>query len=117
MTQGAWQAPGVLRGFASGGERVVALVWLSEDGGHVFSCRYHPARGFRWVRRDDLAEQGGFQSGDLLDGVPIERTPLKPVLEELAHAVVAHQRAGEPLPAELQLLVELLSPGSGSPLI
>ncbi|MCU0656320.1 MAG: hypothetical protein MUF64_14035 [Polyangiaceae bacterium] len=117
MEPGAWKTPGVLRGFASGGERVVALVWLSEDGGHIFSCRYHPAQGFRWVQREDLDERGGYQAGEALDGVPLERTPLKPVLEELAHAVVAHQRAGAPLPAELQLLVALLTPGEAGALI
>lgn len=105
-------SPGALRGFASGGERVVALVWTSEDGGHVFSCRYHPARGFQWARRGDLAEQESLAAGAELDGVSLERTPLKPVLEELAHAVVAHRRAGVPLPGELQLLVGLLSPGA-----
>ena len=117
MEPGEWKVPGVLKGFASGGERVVALVWLSEGGGHVFSCRYHPAKGFRWVKRDDLDERGGFQAGEELDGVPLERTPLKPVLEELAHAVVAHRRSGDPLPDELQLLVALLSPGEWGALI
>jgi hypothetical protein len=105
------RAPSALRGFVSGGERVVALVWASEDGGHAFLCRYHPTRGFRWARREDLTEHGTLTEGERIDGIPLERTPLKPVLEELAHAVVAHRRAGAPLPPELQLLVGLLSPG------
>jgi hypothetical protein len=109
--------PMVLRGFAPGGERVVALVWTSKDGGHLLSCRYHPARGFRWVRREDLGDREAPLVGELLDELPLERTPLKPVLEELAHAVVAHRRAGGPLPDELQLLVSLLSPGGEGSLI
>jgi len=116
MTVDESHGPQVLQGFAPGGERVVALIWASEDGGHLFSCRYHPAQGFRWVRREDLAD-GAPSAGERLDGLPLERAPLKPVLEELAHAVVAQRRAGGPLPEELQLLVSLLSPGGEGGLI
>ena len=60
---------------------------------------------------------GSPPAGERLDGLPLERAPLKPVLEELAHAVVAQRRAGGPLPEELQLLVSLLSPGGEGGLI
>lgn len=100
-----------MQGFAPGGERVVALIWTSEEGGHLLSCRYHVGRGFLWVRREDLAERGPPEAGHEIDGLPLERTPLKPVLDELAHAVVAHRRAHGALPGELQLLVGLLTPG------
>ncbi|MCS6901287.1 MAG: hypothetical protein RMJ98_16560 [Myxococcales bacterium] len=105
------KAPSALRGFVSGGERVVVLLWTSGDGGHAFLCRYHPTQGFRWVQREDLMGYKALSDGRSLDGTPLERTPLKPVLEELAHAVVAHCRAGHQLLPELQLLVDLLSPG------
>lgn len=109
--------PRALRGFSASGERVAALLWSSDDGGHLLACRYHPARGFVWVRREDLAGREEPLAGTRFEGVTLERTPLKPLLEELAHAVVAHKRAGAPLPTELQVLVGLLSPGGEETLI
>ncbi|RYE92177.1 MAG: hypothetical protein EOO75_07275 [Myxococcales bacterium] len=99
--------PRALQGFDPGGDRLLALVLPGEQ----LTCRYHPARGFRWVCRGEAA--GALAPGAQLDGVTLARAPLQPVLDELAHAVLAHRRSGEALPAELSLLAELLSPGGG----
>ncbi len=98
------EVPQALQGFDPGGDRLVALVLPTLE----LTCRYHPARGFRWVRCGELDEALG--AGELLDGVTLARAPLQPVLDELAHAVLAHRRSGEALPNELTVLVELLSP-------
>ena len=102
------ERPRALQGFDPGGDRLVALALPSLE----LTCRYHPARGFRWVRCGERGD-GALAAGEKLDGVTLARAPLQPVLDELAHAVLAHRRSGEVLPEELTLLVELLSPGAG----
>ncbi len=44
-----------------------------------------------------------------LDGVVVEATPLKPVVEELAHAVLAQSRRGEPSPEALRTFADVFS--------
>ena len=41
------------------------------------------------------------------DGVTVEATPLTPVIEELAHAVLAQRRHGRELPPALHLFAHL----------
>jgi hypothetical protein len=106
------QAPGrgsALRGVARGGERVVALVTpLYLRFVRVLCCRYLPDEGILWARhdpfvRDDEAPRPGAQ----IDGVVVEATPMKLVIEELCHAVLAQRRKGAELPAALQLCADL----------
>lgn len=108
--------PRALSGFGPEGERVAVLVLpLYLSFVHVFACRFHPGRGFIWVRYEAFThDDDAPAAGGLLDGWPLERTPLKVVVEELAHAVVAHRRAGGSLPEELGVLADLFSPGGGA---
>lgn len=103
-----------LRGVAPDQTRVVVLV-LPLYGAfvQVLSFRYHEAEGFRWAKRLPFTKSGDAPSaGDEVDGVTLERTPMTPVVEELAHAVLAQRRRGEPPPEELRAVIDLFSPGS-----
>ncbi len=99
----------VLRGVARDGARVLAVVSpLYLRFVDVLFCRYFDDAGFVWVRHDALvADEDAPVAGALLDGVALEETPLEPVIEELAHAVLAHRRRGEDLPPALQLFAHL----------
>jgi len=102
-----------LRGVADNGDRIVAVVLpLYLDFVHVLACRIHPLDGFVWVRRDPIAhDRDAPRTRSDLEGVLLEQTPLKPVVEELAHAVLAHRRSGRPLPESLRVIVDLFQPG------
>ncbi len=98
-----------LRGIAAGGDRVVALVTpLYLRFVRVLWCRYLPEDGIAWARHDPIvrAEEAP-GPGMLLDGAQIEVTPIKLVIEELCHAILAQQRKGAELPPSLQLCADL----------
>jgi hypothetical protein len=98
-----------LRGLASNGDRIVAVVLpLYLDFVHVLACRIRPSEGFVWVRRDPIVRDR--DTPREIDGTPLEPTPLKPVVEELAHAVLAHRRSGRDLPEVLHVFVDLFQP-------
>ena len=101
-----------LRGVAANGDRVVAVVLpLYLDFVHVLACRMHPHDGFVWVRRDPIVhDRDAPSTRSELEGVMLERTPLKPVVEELAHAILAHRRSGRELPEALRVVVDLFQP-------
>jgi hypothetical protein len=98
-----------LRGIAADGARVVALttpLYLSFV--QVLSCRFHPDQGFVWVRHDPiLRERDAPVDGALAEDVMLEATPLKPVIEELAHAILAQRRRGYELPPSLSMFADL----------
>ena len=98
-----------LRGIAGDGARVLALVSpLYLRFVEVLWCRYHVDEGFAWVRHDSLlADADAPADGAAHDGVTLEATPLTPVIEELAHAVLAQRRHGRELPAPLHLFAHL----------
>ena len=98
-----------LRGIASDGARVLALVSpLYLRFVDVLFCRYFADEGFVWVRHDALLDEGDAPAnGTAIDGVPVEATPLTPVIEELAHAVLAQRRHGRALPPALHLFAHL----------
>jgi hypothetical protein len=74
----------------------------------VLWCRYDPREGFVWARHDAmLRDADAPQDGSVVDGVCLEATPLKPAIEELAHAVLAQGRRGVELPAPLHLFADL----------
>ena len=102
-----------LRGVAVDGDRIVAVVLpLYLDFVHVLACRMRPNDGFVWVRRDPIVhDRDAPKTRSELEGVLLERTPLKPVVEELAHAVLAHRRSGRELPEALRVFVDLFQPG------
>jgi hypothetical protein len=98
-----------LRGIASDGARVAALVTpLYLSFVRVLWCRYLPDDGFAWVRHDPiLRERDAPSDGALVEDVFLETTPLKPVIEELAHAILAQRRRGAKLPPSLHLFADL----------
>jgi hypothetical protein len=98
-----------LRGIAPNGARLIALVSpLYLRFVRVLWCRFVSDEGFDWVRHDPiLAEQDAPRDGSLVDGVRLEVTPLTPVIEELALAVLAQRRKGLELPRSLQLFANL----------
>jgi hypothetical protein len=102
-----------LRGVADNGDRIVAVVLpLYLDFVHVLACRMRPHDGFVWVRRDPIVhDRDAPKMRSELEEVMLERTPLKPVVEELAHAVLAHRRSGRELPEALRVFVDLFQPG------
>jgi hypothetical protein len=102
-----------LHGIAPDGARLLALVSpLYLRFVDVLSCRYTVDEGFVWVRHDALLDEHDAPvEGAMLDGVPLEATPLVPVVEELAHAVLAQRRSGRELPRPLQLFAHLFDAG------
>jgi hypothetical protein len=98
-----------LRGIARDGDRIVALVTpLYLSFVRVLWCRYLPDEGFAWVRHDPiLGEKDAPVDGVTVEDVDLEATPLKPVIEELAHAVLAQRRRGIELPSALHLFADL----------
>jgi hypothetical protein len=98
-----------LRGVAEDGARVIAFVRsLYLHFAEVLVCRYVLERGFSLVLHDPLVlQKDAPQSGSLVEGVVMESTPVTPVVEELAHAVLAHKRTGEELPVALASFADL----------
>ena len=98
-----------LRGIAADGSRLVALVSpLYLRFVRVLWCRFVADEGFDWVRHAPILVEGDApRDGALVDGVRLEVTPLNPVIEELALAVLAQRRKGTDLPRSLHLFANL----------
>jgi len=100
-----------LRGVENHETRIVALVWpVYLSFVRLVVCKFHIETGFLWARHEPLlhdedAPHGAYE----FDGVWLEPTPLTPVIEEVAHAVLAHRRRGQPLPEALHSVVTLFS--------
>jgi hypothetical protein len=92
-----------LRGVSFDSMRVAALIApLYADFVQVLWCRYSPHRGFDWVRLDPiLREEDAPKDRDSLEGVALEATPLKLVVEELALAILAQRRLGQEIPRSM----------------
>ena len=101
---------------------VRSLCGVGDDGDHVavlvaplylqfvrvLTCRYSPHEGFAWARQDAiLRDDDAPADGSVVDGVRLEVSPLKPVIEELAHAILAQGRRGLELPEALHLFADL----------
>jgi hypothetical protein len=101
-----------LRGVASNGDRIVVVVIpLYLRFVHVLASRIHPRDGFVWVKRDPIVkDEDALRSSCELDGVALESTPLNPVVEELALAVLAHRRSGRSLPDALKPFADIFQP-------
>jgi hypothetical protein len=109
----------------SGGHRgeARASLGLAPDGTHVciivmplylqfvqvLACKYTPTGGFVAVRHDPLRHADGVLM-DAFEGVPLEPTPLRIVIEELAHAILADRREHRQTPAALTSVAHLFGP-------
>ena len=101
-----------LRGVVPSGDRIVVVVLpLYLSFVQVVACRFHPREGFRWAKHEAIARDvDAPHAGSETEGAMLERTPMKPVIEELAHAVLAQRRTGKPPPEALKLLLDLFTP-------
>jgi hypothetical protein len=100
-----------LRGVAFDGVHacaVVAPVYL--DFVEILSCRYTPTGGFLIAEHDPFRHAGDVEGIREVGGVAVEPTPLRVVVEELAHAVLADRRAQRDLPAALASFAHLFGP-------
>lgn len=100
-----------LRGIAPDRTRVAVLVspfYLRFV--RILTCRYSPDDGFAWGRYEPIvADDRAPAAGIVIDGVTLEATPTKPVIEELAHAILAQRRRGEELPNALYFFADLFN--------
>jgi hypothetical protein len=101
-----------LSGSTKAGLRVAAIVTpLYLDFVQVLACGYRPTDGFEWVRHDPIVlRRAAPQNGDQLEGVSLENTPMKPLIDELAHTVLAHGRSGRAIPEALRVFADLFGP-------
>jgi hypothetical protein len=100
-----------LRGVAPDGTHacvIVAALYL--DFVQVIECRYTPSGGFVTVRHDPMRHSGELTPVCDVDGVAVEPTPLRIVIEELAHAVLADRRRQATTPPALASFAHLFGP-------
>jgi hypothetical protein len=77
---------------------------------------YRVNLGFDWVRHDPIVQgRRAPIPGQQLYGATLEATPLKTVVDELAHAVLAHRRSGRELPEALRIFADLFGPCTNVP--
>lgn len=100
-----------LTGGGKGAAQVFVLILpLYLDFVQVLACAVHGGL-FQWVRHDPIVNVAHApQGGDKLDGVRLEPTPVKSVIDDLAWAVLSHRRSGRALPEALEVLADLLVP-------
>lgn len=114
LKHGAPAPSNVLRGLRGedSGRRVVVLVHpLYLNFVEVLTCQLDGEKGFGEVKHDPirLADQAP-KEGDVIEGLELEAVPVEPLIEELAHAVVAHRRRNARLPPALARFVDLFAP-------
>jgi hypothetical protein len=106
----------VLRGLRGSSQdtrrRVVVLVHpLYLNFVEVLTCTLDEEGGFSDVRHDPIRRaENAPREGEVVDGAELESVPVEPLIEELAHAVVAHRRKNHPLPTPLARFVDLFTP-------
>jgi hypothetical protein len=100
-----------LRGVAPDGTHACVIVEpLYLEFVQVLSCRYTPSGGFVAVDHQPLRHVGDLAPLDEVDGVAIEPTPLRIVIEELAHAILADKRKHRETPTALTSFAHLFAP-------
>jgi hypothetical protein len=100
-----------LRGVGADGTHayvVVAPLYL--DFVQVLACRYLPGKGFMAAKHQPLRHLGDLLPVDDVDGIVVEPTPLRVVIEELAHAILADRREQRASPAALASFAHLFVP-------
>lgn len=95
--------------------RVAVLVApLYMDFVQVLACGYRVAESFDWVRHDPIVSIGSVpRAGERVEGVIVEASPLKGVIDELALTIVAHQRAHGEVPPALRAFAHVFGPSFG----
>jgi hypothetical protein len=100
-----------LRGVSDDGTHACVLVAaLYLDFVQMIECRYTPSGGFVSVRHDPLRHAGDLTPVYDVDGIVVEPTPLRVVIEELAHAVLADRRRQQETPPALASFAHLFGP-------
>ena len=109
-------AQGLCGRLADGSHVAVLITPLYLDFVQVLACSFRVERGFGWVRHDPIVDRKHApRHGERIDGALVERTPLKSLIDDLAHAVLAHKRSGRDLPEALRVFADLFGPNlSGS---
>lgn len=95
---------------ADGTHACVLVAPLYLDFVQVLECRYTPGGGFVSARHDPLRHGGDLTPFCDVDGVTVEPTPLRVVIEELAHAVLAGRRRQQAAPPALASFAHLFGP-------
>ncbi len=100
------------QGIARHGLRIAVVVHpLYLDFVQVLACAYRTDMGFDWVRHDPIVTRTRApRENDLLEGAVLESTPLRSLIDDLAHAVLAHRRSGRELPEALRVFADLFGP-------
>jgi hypothetical protein len=107
-------AQGLLGKLADGSYVAVLITPLYLNFVQVLACSYRVERGFGWVRHDPIVDrEQAPRHGGRIDGALVERTPLKSLIDDLAHAVLAHKRSGRELPEALRVFADLFGPNVG----
>ncbi len=106
-----------LRGTDVRGGFVAAITLpLYLDFVEVLACGYHPTTGIDWVRHDPIVASGCIpRAGDVIEGARLEKASMPALIDELAHAVVAHTRGGRTLPDALRKFAHLFAASGSSP--
>jgi hypothetical protein len=99
------------RGVAPDGTHACVIVSpLYLDFVQVLLCRYTPAGGFLEVKLEPLRNARDAEWPGEVNGVAVEPTPLRVVVEELAHAILADKRSSREAPQVLQSFAHLFVP-------
>jgi hypothetical protein len=105
------------QGVSKTGVRIAVLVTpLYLDFAQVLACAYRTDMGFDWVRHDPIVDRRRVPAhGERIEGITLESTPLPQVIDDLAHAVLAHRRSGRDMPEALRVFADWFGPSpSGS---
>ena len=96
---------------ASGRSVAVVVQPLYLDFVRVLICCYVRGRGFDTVHQEIIIRDGDApQAGDVVSGVRLLAASPHALVDEVAHAVVAHGRAARQLPRPLRGWADLFSP-------
>jgi len=101
-------------GVARHGLRIAVVVHpLYLDFVQVLACAYRTDMGFDWVRHDPIVtRERAPVAGSMLEGAKLESAPLRALIDDLAHAILAHRRSGRELPEALRVFADLFGPQS-----